>query len=231
MSSVLPWLAAYTAGPAGTFSRPATTTRTPQVTSRMRPHAPAARRAKRPPWSTRPTAMDGRAKAMVQATATGTESRTRSTLALRGFGLDRGPLHDVRLRHDRVGQGLGVADGIQGRGLQGRQRRCARGPGRSRRQRGEPPLVAALALAAVGRGCPGRCAAPAGRPARLRAASSLPRVASAQRQKIILPAVVCSTLVTLTSMVLPSALLAPGPPPPWCRRRGSRRPGPPPCLP
>ena len=69
--------------------------------------------------------------------------------------------------------------------------------------------VAPLVLAALGRAqvAAGARIAPVA-DAAVAAAGSSTRAASGQRQKIILPAVVCSTLVTLTSIVLPSAFRA-----------------------
>src|SRR5688500_3047627 len=150
MSRTLPWLPAYTAGPSGTFSRPATTTRTPHVTSRSRPQAPAARRAKRPLWSTSPTAIDGSPRATVHATVTGSETRTLSTRPLRRLGLGRRPLRGLRLRHDcRLWEDLGGARRLQRRRLRGHERRPTGGRRRPRPHRRQPALVTPVTLAAV----------------------------------------------------------------------------------
>jgi hypothetical protein len=96
--------------------------------------------------------------------------------------------------------------GLQGRRLRGDERRGGATGRRRGRYRGQPSVVAPVPLAPVdGPDVPAVARLPPV-PSRLRPVSS--PTASAQRQKIILPAVVCSTLVTLTSIVLPSARLA-----------------------
>ena len=213
------------AGPAGTFSAPRPSPRTPQQPQQRRGPRPApgggrSGRCGRPARA----AIDGQAEGHGAAERPAARtSRNLSTAAYSALAAGRSG--------GRPGGGAGSGAGRRAcaartRRLGGRRRSAPGAAGRIGARPPRPPRSSRRSPSRrSGRAGPARCAGRAGRPARLRR-----RVLDGRRLR---PAAEDHLArgglqhAGDADLDRPAQRLAwPGPPPPWCRRRGSRRPGP-----